>query len=362
MKTICYKIVFALLLVPILGFAGNEWSGRHTKQKKISKSYTVSPDALLKIENSYGNIDISTWNENRIEIEVIIKTNGNDEEKVIERLREIDVDFSGSSSRVSAITRFEKQDRSWWNNLFGSSSNVNMEINYRVKAPVTNNVELSNDYGSIALDRLEGNATIACDYGKLLIGDLLGNRNLLVFDYTRNSQIDFIKRGKIVADYSQFTVGEAGTLEVVADYTDSNIKKVENLNFTADYGSISVDKVRNLVGEGDYLGTKLGLVYGTVELDLDYGSARIEKIMKSVQKVEISSDYTGIKIGYDDGSPFRFNIKTSYGSVRGIDGSGFELNKRHQDSSDDYLEGYYRSNSGGLITIDASYANITFTN
>ena len=126
MKTICYKIVFALLLVPILGFAGNEWSGRHTKQKRISKSYTVSPDALLKIENSYGNIDISTWNENRIEIEVIIKTNGNDEEQVIERLKEIDVDFSGSSSRVSAITRFEKQDRSWWNNLFGSSSNVNM--------------------------------------------------------------------------------------------------------------------------------------------------------------------------------------------------------------------------------------------
>lgn len=362
MKTICYKIFLALLLVPALALAGNEWTGRHTKQKKITKSFNVSADALLKIDNSYGNIDITTWNENRIEIEVIIKTNGNDEEKVIERLKEIDVDFSGSSSRVSAKTRFEKEDSSWWSNLFSGSSNVNMEINYRIKAPVTNNVELGNDYGSISLDKLEGNATIACDYGRLLIGDLLGDKNLLVFDYTRNSQIDFIKRGKIVADYSQFTVGEAGTLEVVADYTDSNIKKVENLNFTADYGSISVDKVRNVIGEGDYLGTKLGSVYGSVELSLDYGSASIGKIMKSTKKVEISSDYTGIKIGYENGNPFRFNIRTSYGSVRGIDGSDFELSKRHQDSSDDYLEGYYKANSGGMISIDSSYANITFSN
>ena len=362
MKTICYNLFLALLMVPILGFAGNEWTGRHTKQKKITKSYNVSADALLKIDNSYGNIDITTWNENRIEIEVIIKTNGNDEEKVVQRLREIDVDFSGSSSRVSAVTRFEERNSSWWSNIFGGSSNVNMEINYRVKAPVTNNVELENDYGSIALDKLEGNANISCDYGRLLIGELLGSRNLLVFDYTRNSQIDFIKRGKIVADYSQFTVGEAGTLEVVADYTDSNIKKVENLNFAADYGSISVDKVRNIVGEGGYLGTKLGAVYGSVELNLDYGSATIGKLMKSARKVDISSDYTGIRIGYQEASPFRFNIRTSYGSVRGIDGSEFELNKRHQDSGDDYLEGFYKENSGGVITIDSSYANITFIN
>ena len=106
MKTICYKIFLALLLVPVLGLAGNEWSGRHTKQKKITKSFNVSANALLKIDNSYGNIDITTWNENRVEIEVLIKTNGNDEEKVIQRLREIDVDFKASNSRVSAVTRF----------------------------------------------------------------------------------------------------------------------------------------------------------------------------------------------------------------------------------------------------------------
>ena len=124
MKTICYKIFLALLLVPVLALAGNEWSGRHTKQKKITKSFNVSANALLKIDNSYGNIDITTWNENRVEIEVLIKTNGNDEEKVIQRLREIDVDFKASNSRVSAVTRFEEKNSSWWGNLFGGSNQL----------------------------------------------------------------------------------------------------------------------------------------------------------------------------------------------------------------------------------------------
>lgn len=361
MKTIYYNIVLALLMLPLIGFAGNDMNGRITKQKKITKSFTVSKDALLEIDNSYGNVDISTWNENRVEIEVIIKTNGNDEEAVIERLKEIDVDFSNSSSHVKAVTRFEKEDSSWWSNLFSGNNNVNIEISYRVKAPVTNNVDINNDYGGISIDKLEGNATISCDYGRLLIGELLGSNNILSFDYTRNSQIDFMKRGKINADYSSFTLGEAVTLELSADYTDSNIKKVENLTFNCDYGSISIDKVRNVIGRGDYLGTRIGLVYGTLELGMDYGSLSIDTVMNSAKKVEISSDYTGIKIGFGD-SPFRFNIETSYGNIKGIDGPNFEVNKRHQEIGEEFVAGYFKEDSGAQVSINSSYGNVTFTN
>ena len=362
MKTIYFNIVLALAMLPMVALAGNDMNGRITKQKKINKSYTVSTDALLEIDNSYGNVDISTWNENRVEIEVIIKTNGNDEEAVTERLKEIDVDFSNSSSHVKAVTRFEKENTSWWNKIFSGNNNVNIEINYRVKAPVTNNVEIDNDYGGISIDRLEGNASLSCDYGRLLIGELLGSNNHLSFDYTRNSQIDFLKKGKISADYSEFTLGEAVTLELSADYTDSNIKKVENLNFNCDYGSIKIDKVRNVIGRGDYLATKLGLVYGSVELGMDYGSLSIEKIMKNATKIDISSDYTGIKIGYDIDSPFRFRIDTSYGNIKGIEEQGFEVNKRHEEIGEEYIAGYFRQDSGTQVNISSSYGNVTFNN
>lgn len=363
MKTILYKAFIIFLFVPAIACAEGGVKGKHTKQKRIKKEFNVSANDLLKINNSYGNIDLVTWNQNRVEIEVLVRTNGNDEEKVEKRLREIDVAFNQSGGVVSAKTLLEKDsNNSFWGFLFGgSSNNVNMEINYRVKAPVTNRVDLSNDYGSINLDKLQGDAKISCDYGKIMIGELHGNNNELDFDYTRNSNIGYVKRAKINADYSEFTIEEAGTLEINADYTDSNIMKVENISFNNDYGSLKVERLKNLKGEGDYLGIKLGLVYGSVDLNMDYGSLSIQKIMPSLKDININSDYTGIKIGYDREASFRFDIRTSYGGVDGITNNNFTVNKRNQSSGDNYYQGYHRSdNTGGNIRIESSYGSVKF--
>ncbi|MGB7841614.1 MAG: hypothetical protein WBL21_02400 [Salinimicrobium sp.] len=362
MKTILYKLIFALLMVPAISCANNDYKGKYTKQKKIKKEFKVSAQDLLKIDNSYGNIDITTWNENRVVIEVFVETNGNDENKVKERLEEIDVDFKQSTGVVSAKTLLEKNRNggSWLSNLFGSSSNVNIKINYRVKAPVTNNVDLSNDYGSINLDKLDGNAKISCDYGRILVGELNGRDNELSFDYTNNSNIGYVKRAKISADYSEFTIDEAGSLDLSADYTESYIQKVENIKFSCDYGSLKIDKLKNIRGNGDYLGVKLGLVYSNVNIGMDYGSLSIEKAMAGLKEMDITTDYTSIKIGYDQDAPFSFKVSTEFGGVKGLD-NNFTVNKRVDSGSDKYYEGYYLSeNSGGNIRIETSFGSVTF--
>ena len=149
---------------------------------------------------------------------------------------------------------------------------------------------------------------------------------------------------------------------MVADYTDTRIAKVEDMKFRGDYGSLRIDKVRNLLGEGDYLGTKIGSVYNSVELELNYGSFTIDRIMKSMKRINISSDYTGIRIGYSQGNPFSFEINTSYANIRGIDGPDFEINRRKQSNTDNYISGHYKNSSGGSVFIDSSYGNITFEN
>lgn len=351
-----------MFLFPVIAFAGNDFNGRYTKTKKINKEFTVSPNALLEIDNSYGKIDIKTWDQNRVVIEVVIKTNGNDEEEVLERLKEISVDFDASRSHVSAQTLLEERNSSWWQKLLsGWNNNVNIEINYTIRAPVTNSVNLDNDYGSIYLDKLEGNAQINCDYGRLFIGQLLGENNSLNFDYTRGSHIDYIKKGKINADYSEFTIDEAETLELSADYSESKINKVENIAFNCDYGSLTLGKVRNIQGRGDYLRTNLGAVYNSAEVNMDYGSLAIEKIMASAENIAITTDYTSVKIGYEPDTPFSFEVSMQYGNLNGIDEEGFEIMKRRQENTEQYYKGYHISpNEGPMIKIETEYGNVTF--
>lgn len=359
MKTLLYKyVVLTLALFPLLlGANTGKMGGKYTKEKTIKKEFSVNSDALFKVKNSYGNLNITSWNENRVVIEVHIKTNGNNEERVQKRLNEIDVDFESGNSLVSARTMFGDRNNWGWN--WGKRNNVNVQVNYTVKIPVKNSVSLNNDYGNIYLDRVDGHAKISCDYGKMDIGELRGRNNELRFDYTSRSNFEYINSGEIIADYSGFTVEKAGNLVIRADYTNSVIKEMEDLEYSCDYGSLEAHNVKNVTGNGDYVGVKLGTVHGNVGITSDYGSLKIDEMASDAGNISIKTDYTGIKIGYDPNYHFDFEISTEYAGVSGKD--PFEINISKEKSSEKYYKGYYGSaNSGNTVQITSDYGGITF--
>ncbi|WP_452220689.1 hypothetical protein [Lacinutrix salivirga] len=358
MKATLYKYALLLLLVPTISFAVADKDGKYKKTKTIKKEFNVNSNATLKIDNSYGNLDVVTWDENRIVFEIIITTTGDNEDKVQKKLNDIDVDFSASEEWVSAETKFEKnKSKSWFS--WTSNNTVNMKINYLVKMPITNNVKLDNDYGSINLDRLEGRAELNCDYGKITTKELLADNNQIEFDYSNNCYFEYIKSGSINADYSGYTVAKAKDLDINADYTKSKIDIAENVKYNCDYGGLTVNNVNNLSGNGDYLTVVIGTVYKNINIDADYGSIKIEKLAKGAGNVNINSDYVGIKIGYDPEYYFNFDLDLSYGSLR--DENDFEFTRKNTKSTSKYYQGYYgNSNSGNLVKIESDYGSVSF--
>ncbi|MDY8136268.1 hypothetical protein [Aquimarina sp. 2201CG5-10] len=358
MKTLYFNLII-LLLLPAMVVANNgKLKGKYTKEKTLNKEFSVDRDALLKISNDYGNLDITSWNENRVVMEISIKVSGNDEEKVIKKLESIDVEFESTSQMVSARTTFNKNNKSWWDKFTsGWSNNLNLKINYTVKVPVTNRVDLNNDYGSITLDKIEGAARINCDYGQIIIGELLNSDNSINIDYTNNSTIKYMKSGKINADYSDFELGESLDLDLNADYTQSKINSVKNLDYNCDYGGIKVDNVGEMTGNGDYLDTKIGNVSRGLSIVSDYGSIRVKSLKSSTKNVTIKTDYTSVDMGYESGYNFDFIIKTSYGGIS-LDDSITVQKKSKKDSRKEY-EGYNgQQNSGNTINIYSSYGGI----
>ncbi|MEM5566201.1 hypothetical protein WNY78_13860 [Psychroserpens sp. AS72] len=358
--TLLYKLLFAFILVPTLVFATTheKFNGKHTKEKTIKKEFNVSANATLKVDNSYGNINITTYEGSTITFEVRIKTNGDDLEKVNEKLNDIDVEFSSSNSMVSAKTLFSKsKSNSWWN--WGKNNNVNMSINYFIKMPITNNVDLNNDYGSIDLDKLEGRAILNCDYGKITTKELMASNNDISFDYTNNSYFEYINGGSIDADYSGYTVGKTKDLSINADYTKSEIEIAENITYNCDYGSLKVNNANNVSGNGDYLTVRLGNIHKNVNIKADYGSIKIDNMSANAGNIEIESDYNGITIGYQPAYNFRFDIDLEYASLR--DADNFEFTKKRIESSDKYYKGFHGdANSPNLINIKSEYGSVTF--
>lgn len=359
MKTMknMYKILLILFLVPLVA-SGTEHRGKYTKNKVINKVYPVNKDATLNVSNKYGSINIVTGNTNQIEISVSITTNGDNEERVAERLKQINVEFGASSTIVSAKTIIGKTSSSW---NWGRKNNINMEINYTIKMPVTNSVNLSNDYGGINLDKLEGTAKINCDYGKITIGELLHSNNSINIDYTNKSTIEYMKNGSINADYSTLHVEKTGIVKLNADYSHISFGMVGDLDFNCDYGDLKIDNCTDVVGNSDYMNTSIGKLFGAASFDMDYGSLKINSLSEGFKKLNVDSSYSPIKIGLNSSNSFNFEASLRYGSLK--DTSGFTFNKEISKNTSKYYQGYYNNaNSTSQITIDTNYGSVSFTN
>lgn len=354
-----YNILFLLTLLPAIVVANNgKLKGKYTKEKKIHKEYTVNANAGFQLDNSFGNVTISTWNENRTVIDVVITTNGNNEAKVTERLNDITVAFTANGSKVSATTEFDKKSnwKSWWGK---GKNNVSAEVNYTIKLPVNNTVNLSNDYGTITLDQLMGNAKISCDYGQLIIGELMADDNYLNFDHTNNSTIRYMKSGKINADYSGFRLDKAEKLELNSDHSNSDIGEVGDLNYNNDYGKISVEKVTTVIGRGDHISHNFGNVAGSLNINTDYGGVRVDRVEPSCKQIQIRSEYAPIVLGLAPGYTFTITADLTYTNFKGKEMMTFT--KQHVEHSDSRFEGYFgNKNSGNTININANYGTITF--
>ena len=187
----------------------------------------------------------------------------------------------------------------------------------------------------------------------------MADNNDISFDYTKNSYFEYIKSGKIDADYSSYTVAKTNNLSINADYTKSEIEIAEDVTYDCDYGSLTVENANNVNGNGDYLTLRLGNIYKNVSVSADYGSLKIDNMTANAGNIDITADYMKITIGYSEGYNFNFDIDLSYASLRDTD--SFEFNKRTEKSSSKYYSGYYgNSNSGNKIKIESDYGSVTF--
>ena len=353
MKTLVYNLMIILAMsISLPSYANTEpVTGKHQEKKTITETFDVNADALVSLKSKFGDMEIRTWDENKVVIVVEIEVEGSNERKVKDALERIEIDIEGSRSLVSAKTKFNNPNRGWGNNLSYS-------VNYTVKMPKSNSLDASNDYGSFILNELDGSSQINCDYGKVIIGKVNHQDNDINMDYTNNSSIDYIKSANINADYSDLSVERAEDIDLNADYSNIKFEQVKTLNFNVDYGKVIVGKAGRMIGNSDYTNVKIAYLISGIDLNMDYGGLKIEKLDANFDRLEASVSYTNIKVGIEEESSFDFDISLSYGDFDY--GDGYQIQQKIKDGSKRKYIGTKGSNAKGKVYIKTSYGDVDF--
>ncbi len=350
MKNI-YKIIFLFLLTPLLIFANNASKGKHTKTKIIKREFSVNLNATVDLDNKYGSIDIQTWDQNIVTLEIIITTKSSNESKAQNKLDDIYIDFENSKTRVFAKTKIEKPNS--WN--WGNSNNISMDIQYIVRIPKSNNLIVDMDYGDVMIDELYGKSDINIDYGRLIAGELSNTTNNINLDYSTGTTIEFLKKGNINADYSTISIEKTGNINLNADYSTITIDNGSSVKYDLDYGNLTIDYAGSIIGTSDYTSLDFGTISDYMSVNADYGNLKIREMGPNFTSVDIETEYISVKIGVNSNSSFELEIHTQYGSVKVP--SKLDVTNRLIKNSRTELKGTYNGNKGKMI-INTQYGSV----
>ncbi|GGF13354.1 hypothetical protein [Flavobacterium limi] len=344
-----YKSLILFILIPFLGFSNDDTF--ISKQKSIKKTYVVNSNAGIDIDNKYGSITVSTWNEDKIDLDITIKVNGPNENWVNEKLNGIDVDITALKSMVTAITKIGNSS------LKSKGSSNSFEINYIIKIPKNGIVKLNNKYGNITTLDLESTTDINCKYGKITLGKLNGSNNRVQIEYCQNSAIDYIKNGTIEARYSGLKINDSGNLILDTNYTDLVISDGQTVKYDCNYGNFKFQKINSLSGSGNYLTINVAEISNTINIDANYSKINIGIITEKANNVNINSGYSDVYLGYDTNYTFDFDINTKYGNIK--KDNSLDISLTENKSTSKKISGYYKKKGQNRVTVSSNYGNVS---
>lgn len=350
MKTVSKLLL--ILMFPLFSFGNNYEEGAYTKEKNVYKSFNVTPDAMLQTSNSYGNINVYLWDENKISFQVSIKVSGNNENKVNEKLNSIDIAFDASDSKVIAATLFG-------NSNWKSGTNLNYEINYTIKIPRNGNITLANKYGNIGIEKLNGTSSITCQYGNINLGNLTNKYNNILLSYSNDSSINTIDKLYLSSQYSKVDVQNCNQINISGNYNEFTFQNIGSLSLSSNYTKINSKSIQKFNCNGNYLTLKLGDIGQSLDINSNYSDINLNTTFKT-KDIVVNGNYSNTKITCAPDYPFDFDINLKYGGFKNdLDLKYIEKSEKNNSKS---YKGYNISTGKSSISVTTNYGSVQLIN
>jgi len=278
--------------------------------KKYHKEYKTTKNTTLDINNRYGNLHIENWDKNSISINVVVTVKKEDKGKAEKVFKKIDITFKETGNMITALT-----------NLNESISNTKFSIDYNVKIPKDINVVLSNKYGDLFLNELDGHAVVSVKYGNLSINKLSrGNIKPLNYVYVAYSNgvcnIDKSNWLKLEIKYSKVNLNRNRALMIASKYSTIKVKRSMSIVSKSKYDHpFTIGRVGNFITTAAYSDFKIIKVTKRVEADIKYSEFDITKVDNDFELIKLRLRYGSSDIGVDKDASYKLKAEAAYASI-----------------------------------------------
>lgn len=281
-----------------------------TRRRLINKSYDVTANDKLEIENQFGNVVVSTWDKDQITVDIEIETKATTDEKAKEMMDKVDVKDERTGNTISFKTKIgDIHDRNGDHKSKDGKGIMSFHIDYVIHMPAANPLELTNSFGKITVPDMKGAVKLTSKFGGLTAGKL-SNVDAIHVEFGEAS-IGEMTNGKLMLKFDKRSeVGKlGGNVKINVEFSDHVALNVDDdindLSISESYSNVRMVVSKALSADYD-IHTSFG------EFHNDSGFALQEKKGDSDEGPRFDKDYSG-KSG--DGKA-KIKIRSSFGSVR----------------------------------------------
>lgn len=299
-------VVLAFALAPLLSMAND--GDNVEKKRTISKTYNVGPDDRLSIENSFGNVTVSTWDKNTIQVDIEIGVNASTEEKAQKMMDEISVSDHQNGSDISFKTEIGR--------MSGKDKNFNGDrkfyVDYKISMPSNNPLRIENSFGKINIPDFGGTASLTSKFGELNTGKI-PNAKLIHVEFGK-AAIGPVNNADVVFKFNSksYVASISGNSKVDVQFCGQVVIAVDNsikeLSLYQSYSTINLKVRDNLSAQFDVYTN-----FGSFKNKTEFNIAEENEDENSGPKFD--KNYTG-KAG---SGTAKIKIKSSFGSVKVYD-------------------------------------------
>jgi hypothetical protein len=352
------KIFNYVTLIGLFVCIANVNAAKEDFTKNIQKEFKTDNNTSLEINNKFGKINIVDWDKPSLQIIVKITVNHNNKEKAEQLLNMINVEFSDQGNIIKATTQI--------NDKFGTShgwsdsnGNKDFHIDYQVSIPKKITVKLTNRYGNIFVDELEGLIDVDLKYGDLNInklsrGDQKPYNNIsLAYGKANIEQCNWLN---LNLSYSKASFQTCRTLVVISKYSKIEIEKANIIAGESAYDTYVVKDLSNFVITGKYSDYKINRLSNKIDVDTKYTNLQVDLILPSFESINVNNSYGKISLGIDPAASYELSANVKYAGINYPENDRISRIKRNTETTVSGMVGNQKSNA--KVTIKSSYGGV----
>ncbi|MBK7410324.1 MAG: hypothetical protein IPL49_19950 [Saprospirales bacterium] len=320
-----YKILGILAMVLLVAPMG--WASPKAEYSKtIKREFSIDPSGLTQFITKYGRLDVKTWDQDRVKVEVTIRVQARSEDDAQKVFDQIRIDFTSSNNLVKAETIVESNSGwNWW-----GSSKSDFTIDYEVFLPKTVSLDVAHKYGDVFTSDFAGRVVMDLKYGNLRMDELSNDLNLdlsygnATIASVRDAQANIaysnltlakVRDGNFTTKYSNVSIEEGNYIQSESKYDTYRIGKISKLNSRGSYGAVEIKHVDDMTSSFRYTDFKVAEISNSADLDLEYGGARLEKVLKGFSEIRLTGRYTDFKVKVEEGANYQLEASGKYAGI-----------------------------------------------